>query len=451
MSTRHRIDPSRTPRVFYGWYVLAAAFAIMFLNSGGRNTIGIMVKPMADEFGWSRAEISAAVFVNLAVYALASIVTGRLYDRYGPKWIIAGSTLLFAAGYALMATMHSLWQFLLYYGVLSAAGLGGITVPIFGSIIGNWFEKRRGLAVSLALAGGCLGQFFLVPAFSDMVLSTGWRGTSFWIAAISVVLNLPLAFGIFRGDPESFGLAPYGAGAPRGQRGPRRRRSLGGAVASAPSAGSAPAVAAPAGLTLREAMQTRSLWMFALIMFVCGGADYLVTTHLIAMATDYSITAETGAGMLAWLGLLSMGGILLAGPAVDAIGNKVPIAVTFGLRVVLFVLLFAFKGPASFWVFSLGFGLTFLVTALLTPTLVGDLYGVTHLGFISGFISTVHMFGGGLWTFLGGVMFDRSGNYNLALLISAGMAAVALVCTLFIRDERHLPRPAASRRSWGTS
>ena len=111
---------------------------------------------------------------------------------------------------------------------------------------------------------------------------------------------------------------------------------------------------------------------------------------------------------------------------------------------VLFVLLFSFKEPASFWVFSLGFGFTFMVTALLTPTLVADLYGVTHLGLISGFITTIHMFGGGLWTFLGGVIFDRSGSYDLALLISAGMAALALVCTLFIKEERHVARGRAA-------
>ena len=438
---------SRTPRVFYGWYVLAAAFAVMFFNSGGRSTIGIMLKPMAAEFGWSRGAISAAVFVNLGMYALAGIVTGRLYDRYGPKWVIAGSTLLFSAGFALMAIMHSLWQFLLYYGVLSAAGLGGVTVPIFGSIIGNWFEKRRGLAVSLALAGGCLGQFFLVPVFSHTVLDSGWRATSLWIAGISVVLNLPLAFGVIRGDPEKFGLAPYGAGSaarPRGvTRSTKRPAPSAEAIGGSPSAtaaalrGAAPPAAAPPGLTLVEAMRTRSLWMFTLAMFVCGGADYLVTTHLVAMATDYGISPETGAGMLAWLGLLSMGGVLLAGPAVDAIGNKLPIAATFGLRIALFVLLFSLKGPASFWVFALGFGLTFMVTALLTPTLVADLYGVTHLGLISGFITTVHMFGGGLWTFLGGVIYDRLGSYDLALLISAGMAALALGCTLLIREERH--------------
>ncbi len=150
--------------------------------------------------------------------------------------------------------------------------------------------------------------------------------------------------------------------------------------------------------------------------------------------------------MLAWLGLLSMGGILLTGPAADRIGNKVPIAVTFLLRVALFVALFVFKEPASFWVFSLGFGLTFMVTALLTSTLVSDLFGVTHLGFISGFITTVHMFGAGVWTYLGGVLFDRSGNYDLALVISAVMSGVALLCTFFISERRHLPsaepRPA---------
>jgi MFS family permease len=440
--------PSRSSRVFYGWYVLAASSAVLFLSSGGRNTIGIMLKPMADEFGWSRGAISAAAFLNLAVYAAASIVVGRLYDRRGPMWLVAGSTVICAAGFALMATMHSLWEFLLYYGVLNAAGLGGITVPIFGSIIGNWFEKRRGLAVSLALAGSCLGQFFLVPLFSTLVLGSGWRVTCLWIAGATMVLNLPLAFGVLRGDPKAFGLRPYGAGeAGAGAAGARRlgrRGAKTGAEQGARPAGGAP------GLTLGEALRTRSLWMFTIIMFVCGGADYLVTTHLVAMATDYGISAATGANMLAWLGLLAMGGVLATGPVVDAVGNKLPIAITFALRAALFVALFAFKEPISFWVFSLGFGLTFVVTALLTPTLVSDLFGVTHLGFISGFITTVHMFGGGLWTYLGGVMFDRTGNYDAALLVSAGMAVVALVFTFFIKDARHTPRAAGVAKVLGT-
>jgi MFS family permease len=425
-------DGERTPRVFYGWYVLAASFAILFLNGGGRLIIGVMVKPMAEDFGWSRGAISAAVFLNMAVYAVATIVTGRLYDRFGPKWVVAGSTLLFSAGYALMATMDSLWRFLLYYGVVSAAGLGGITVPLFGSLIGNWFEKRRGLATSLAFAGGCLGQFFLIPIFSDAVFASGWETTILWIAGLSLVVNLPLAFGVLRGNPKNLGLDPYGAETPRGRQDPSESPR------------------AVDGLTLSEAMRTPSLWLFAVVMFVCGSADFLVLTHLVAMVTDYGITPAAGANMLAWLSLLSLAGILLAGPAADTIGNKLPIAVTFALRILLFVLLFSFKSPTSFWVFSLGFGLTLLVTAPLTPTLIGKLYGVAHLGFISGFIVMIHTFGGGLWTYIGGVIFDLTGRYDLILLLSAATAALALVCTLFIREERHsAPAPRVGQEGVG--
>jgi len=161
----------------------------------------------------------------------------------------------------------------------------------------------------------------------------------------------------------------------------------------------------------------------------------------VAMVTDYGVSPEAGANMLAWLGLLSLGGVLLAGPSADAIGNKTPIAVTFALRIVLCALLFSFKGTASFWVFSLGFGFTMLVTAPLTTTLLGRLYGMTHLGLLTGFITMAHTLGGGVWAYAAGVMFDRTGDYDLALLVSAGMAALALACTLLIREQRH-SRPA---------
>lgn len=419
----------RTPRLFYGWYVLAASFVILFLNAGARFIIGVMVKPIGAEFDWSRGEITSAIFLNMAVYAVAAVVAGRLYDRYGPKWVIAISTVLFSAGYALMATMDSLWQFLLYFGLLNAAGMGGTTIPIFGSIIGNWFEKRRGLAVSLAMAGNCFGQFILIPVFSDMIDTSGWRETSLWIALITFVVSIALAFGVIRGDPEKFGLRPYGG----------RDRRLKSTETAGPLEQVPRAPAGPRDLTLGEAMRTRSLWMFTVAMFICGSADSLVTTHLVPMVTDYGILNSVAADMLAWLGLLSLAGILLAGPAADAIGNKLPIVITFALRVVLFAILLRFKGSAPFWVFSLGFGLTLLVTAPLTTTLVGALYGVTHIGFISGFINTVHMMGGGLWSYLGGVIFDETGDYDLAFVISAAMAALALVCTLFIREKRHLP------------
>ncbi|MCX8032344.1 MAG: MFS transporter [Thermoleophilia bacterium] len=420
----------RLPRVFYGWYVVLAAFLILFVTGGGSTMIGVMIKPISSDMGWTRAATSSAVFLNMAIFAVSLIVTGRLYDRFGPRWIIPISVALFAAGYALTAATQSLWQFLLAYGVVAAAGTGGSTVPMFASVVGRWFQARRGLAVSIALSGYSLGQFFLIPVFSDLVAGSGWRVTCLWIAGLSAVVGLALSLGVIRGDPRHYGLAPYGA----------QSKSAGLLPGEQGEAGVPAEVVVSRDLGLREAMRTRSLWLFVLVMFICGGGDHLVTTHLVPMVTDYGISSDVAANMLAWLGLLGLGGMLAAGPAADAIGNRAPIAITFALRVALFLLVLFIAGLVPYWIFSVGFGFTLMVTAPLTATVVSNLYGVTHIGFISGFITTIHMVGGGLWGYLGGLIFDRTGDYRLALAISAGLAVVAIVCTLLMQEKRQVIR-----------
>jgi len=199
-------------------------------------------------------------------------------------------------------------------------------------------------------------------------------------------------------------------------------------------------VSPPRDLTLAEAMRSRSLWLFTVAMLVCGSADFLVMTHLAPMVNDYGLSEATAANMLAWLGLLSLPGALVAGRAAESIGNKPPMIITFACRVALFLMVLFVKGPVPFWVFSLGFGFTLLVTAPLTWTLISTLYGVTNIGFISGFINTVHTVGGGLGAYLAGVVVDSTHNYDLAFLVSAVMAGVAMVCSLLIREKRHLAR-----------
>ena len=104
-------------------------------------------------------------------------------------------------------------------------------------------------------------------------------------------------------------------------------------------------------------MRTGSFWLFTVAMFVCGAGDFLLTTHLVPMATDHGVPTSTAVAMLAWFGLMSLGGILLAGPASDLIGNRIPIALAFGLRVVLFLVIVArYQNAAAFWVLSLGSG-----------------------------------------------------------------------------------------------
>jgi len=420
-------------RVSYAWWVLVASFAILFLNSGARLMIGVMVKPIIADFGWSRAEVSAAVFVNMAVFSLSILVAGRLYDRYGPRWTVVVSGVVFSGGLLLMPTMATLWQFILYYGVVAAAGLGGLTSAFFGALLAKWFERRRGTAISLAVAGNSLGQFALVPLFSGLLLADGWRLTMVVIGVACLVVNVVLALAVLRGDPEALGKEPYGLKAAAVPAAASARSAVAPPVAPAPRLRPQ-----PRSLNLREAMRTGSLWLFTVAMFVCGAGDFLLTTHLVAMATDHGVPTTTAVSMLAWFGLLSLGGVLLAGPLSDAVGDKIPIAGAFALRVVLFLLVFWTQTAASFWVLALGFGFTFLITAPLTTTLMGRMYGFAGIGVLSGFITTVHHIGGGFWAYLGGVVYDGTGSYTLAMLLSAIASGVALVCALLIREVRHV-------------
>ena len=409
--------------IFYGWYILAASFLLLFFQSGARFSFGIMFKPMMAELGWNRASISSVFFLNMIFFALTLSVAGRLYDRYGPRWVIFISTLLLAAGYMCTSLVRSLWQFHLFYGVLTAIGTGGASVPLIAALMSKWFEKRRGLAISLALSGACLGQFILVPVFNRIILTYNWRISYLLIGLIILGVNTILAFTVIKGDPEDLGCKPYGQADAENNTAPIDTGNL---------------VTGEKDLNLRQAMKTYSFWLFLAFMFVCGGGDFLVATHLVPFVTDYGVSPTTAANMLALFGLMSLGGILIAGPASDLIGNKIPIAATFVLRLLLYAMIIKYRNPISFYIFAGGFGFTFLITAPLTATLAGRLYGFAHVGLISGFITTIHHLGGGFWAYMGGLLFDKTGSYQLIFVFSAILVVIAMFCTMAVKEKRHI-------------
>ncbi len=408
--------------LFYGWYILASSFVILFFNSGSRFSFGVMFKPMITEFGWSRSSISLAFFLNMTLYALSLTIVGRFYDRYGPKWVIVISTVFLSVGYILVSRIDSLWEFFVYYGILAAIGLGGTSIPLIAAMMSKWFEKWRGLAISLALSGNSLGYFALVPLFTILTLRYGWRASYFYIGLIMLVVNITLVLLVIKGDPDDLGHRPYGY---------QDREKINGEGAQISS------VENLRDLSLREAMHTRSFWLFLIVMFICGTADFFLTTHLIPFVTDFGISPTTAGNMLAWYGLMSLAGIMVAGPASDLIGNKIPIALTFLLRFLSFLLILKYQNLASFYIFALSFGFTHLITAPLTPTLIGRLYGFSHVGLISGFITTVHHSAGGFWAYMGGLIFDQTGSYRLVFVLSAIMALIAVFGTILITERRH--------------
>ena len=114
--------------IFYGWYILAACFSLLFFQAGARFSFGLMFKPMMAQLGWDRASISLVFFLNMIFFALTLSIAGKLYDRWGPKWVILVSTLFLSVGYGSISFISTLWEFHLYYGILAAIGMGGASV-----------------------------------------------------------------------------------------------------------------------------------------------------------------------------------------------------------------------------------------------------------------------------------------------------------------------------------
>ena len=416
-------QPSSKSYLFFGWYILGACFLLLFFQSGARYAFSVMFKPMIADLGWNRTSLSSAYFMNMTFFALTMSIGGRLYDRYGPKWIILVSTLFMSAGYVGIAFIDSLWEFYFCYGLLAAIGFGGASLPLIAALMSNWFEKRRGLAISLAISGNCIGQFLLVPVFTATVLNHGWRISYALIGVIMLVVNTLLCLTVIRGNPADLGLQPYGR---KEQQPPE------------PGASRSTAATTPQDLGLRMALRTYSFWLFLVIMLVCGSGDFLVAVHLVAFLTDFGIPFKAAGNLLALFGLLSMGGILIAGPASDRFGNRWPIALMFVLRFLVYMLILKYPNEFNFYIFALLFGFTFLITAPLTATLLGRLYGLSHVGLLSGFATTVHHLAGGFWAYMGGITFDRTGSYRLIFVISAAMCLIAVVCSILIKEKRHV-------------
>ena len=407
---------------YYPWYIVAASFIMLFFNSGSSYALGVMFKPIIREFGWSRSAVSLVFMVNMVVFALALTVVGKLYDRFGPKWIIIISALFLSVGFVLTSFVHTFGQFFFSYGLLAAAGPAGLGVPLASTVVSKWFEKWRGLALSISLAGTSIGAFILVPVLSLAATAYGWRSSFLFLGLIVLVIDSLLAVFVIKGDPHHLNMTPFGA-----RQGKPEQTTTG---TPSPSG-------EPASMGLRAAARTRSFWLFLVIMFICGSGDFFATTHFINFATDYGVSSLTAGKMMGWFGLMSMVGVIITGPVADRIGSKIPIVVTFLLRFALFLFVLKYKSVTSLYVYALFFGFTQLVTAPLAPMLAGRLYGFGYIGILSGVINTVHFLGGGFWTYATGLIFDRTGSYQLAFALSAIMAMTAVLCAIFIVEKRH--------------
>lgn len=400
-------------RAFYGWYILIAGFLILVVDGGVRFSFGILVKPLALDFGWDRGTITLAYTLNMLVFGFGQFIAGRLLDRFGPRLLFSIAALITATGLLLTARIASLLELYLYFGLVTAVGISGITVGVVSSTISRWFKSLRGLIGALAVTGISFGHFAIIPALALCMTTFGWRGAWVGLALLVTVVVVPLAITVMKKEPADLGQLPY-------------------ETRANPAGGPLTASLAPE-IPPREVFLSSTFFFVGTTYFFCGFQDFFFVTQFIPFATDAGLSTQHASNIQGLAGLLSFAGLLFFPALSERLGRGKPLSLMFALRVVCFALLLSSDAELSVWLAALLMGFTLMATAPLAAAITGDYYGMKHIGFITGAILWIHHTGGALGAYLGGLTHDLTGSYAGIFLASLLMACAGVASSLGIR------------------
>ena len=388
---------------------------MLFFSTGSRFAFGLVLKPMADDLGWTRSSLSLVATTFFIVSALTMPLMGRLLDRYSLRLVIGVSALIAAVGIGLMSGASTRWQVFVFYGLIYAIGSAGTSVAPIGVMISRWFVRRRGIANSIAISGNAVGQLVIIALLASFLTSLSWRGAFLALGIANLVVVAPIVLAFVRSRPPAEPI-------------PDTLET----TSSPPTVSQNDDVASVSknGIT-----RSRQFWLLIVVYGICGFQDFFIATHVVAFADDQGVGSVLAGNMLALMGLLGLVGVLLAGLMSDAFGAARPMALCFLLRIGIFAFIIYFQNTPSILIFALLYGFTFLITAPLTIVFVGNIFGTARLGTISGVINMSHQISGGLGAFVGAFIFDTWGSYDRAFILMLGLAFVAFVASLLVRER----------------
>ena len=373
------------------------------VTMGARQSMGLFISPLNSSTGLGIATISLALAVAQFVWGAIQPVAGAVSDRYGAGGVLIAGIVLLAVGTALTPFMTSGVGLVFTLGLLAAVGSGaGSFSVLIGAAAQHLPAQKRGKAAGIINAGGSFGQFVFAPISQGLIQALGWMG-AMWSLALITLGALPLAR----------------------------------VVRPAKTGHHAAVRAAAPWAAMRDSMGNRSYWLLHAGFFTCGFHIAFLVTHLPGEVNLCGLPASVASWSLALIGLSNIAGSLIAGSCTSRYRSKYILACMYGSRALLIgCYLLAPKTAATFYLFAVGLGLTWLATIPPTATIVAKLFGVRYLGTLFGLTLLSHQIGGFLGAYLGGLAITRFGDYQWMWYADMALAAAAALVNLPIREAR---------------
>ena len=400
------------------WAVAAIAAVCMLVIYGIRHSFGAFFPSILNDYGWTRGSTALMFSINVLLYGILAPIAGSLADRWKPKVMMSLGILIMGISTASCALANELWQFYVLFGILLSLGTTFSGAPVMIPVVSRWFTRRRGAAIGIVAAGGAL-SFSMVTYASYLISMFDWRLAFVLLAGTAIVICIPLTLSFFRGRPK--------------QQVKSSVETEEISISADKNPQESVTVSSDYGnLPLIQILKDYRLWLIALsYMLYMGIANYLVVAHQVVFFLDLGYDSLFAASIAGAVGIFAALGAL-SGFLSDRIGREKVFTACCVLSIISLLVLLSLKdasNPWSLYIFVLIFGFPM---GLFAPALIAgaaDLFYGKHFGTVNGIVFMGFGIGGAIGPWLGGYIFDITGNYEIAFIVC--IAAYTISCISF--------------------
>ena len=413
MSTPH--GTRLKPRFFYGWVIVVVVSLGMFTTAAETfNVLTVFLKPMSEEFGWSRTTFAGAMSIGSLFGGFIALFIGPLMDRFGPRLALTIAFAVLGAVFLLTALITTLWQFyaLQVLARMMTSGVIGVATSV---IIPKWFIEKRGRAVAVGGVGSQAGSA-ITPLYVQLLVSArGWRvalavaGLAIWVVSL-----LPTAL-LMRRQPEDMGLLPDGAR-------PRERATA--------TAQRSELREPEASMPLSVVRRLPSFYLLTAAISMTWLIRTGVTLHFIPYFTDHGFSPEVAVMVLVTYSTSGVAGALFWGASADRFGARLSlVADCLLIGVGMLFLMVAASSTLLAFAWGVFWGITLTGSITLQRVIFADYYGRRHLGSIQGLVTLVQTVAQALGPLAAAIAYDATGGYLPAF---SAFAISALAASIFV-------------------
>jgi MFS family permease len=413
--------PSQTPKAFYwhyAWAIVTIIAVMQMVGASIRMAFGVFIEPLTVEFGWGQGSITFAYALSSIVTALVSPFAGSLGDRFGARKAMMLGTAMFFVGMILTGMVTEIWHLYLTFGVLLGVAQAVFLVPLIPAAM-LWFRRNLGLGMGVLMAAWGVGPALAAPLMGYLIERFGWQDT-FWITAFGSVVIMFAMVVMFRDRPSDRGDLPYGA---LPEDPPQVKASLD---------------VEKVKLFTRFMRNTAAYWNMSSIHFLGCVGHAVILVYIIPIAISEGVSVVVAASLLTVMSGVSVITRLAVPVMAERMGTRTVMAVAYVAQGLPVIMLFWTHDVTMFYVFAIVFGIGYGGEAGGFPILNRKYYGLAPVGAAHGF----QMLGAGLGMavggWVGGITFDLTGGYDIALVVSI-VTSLGGAVSIMLLEPTHEP------------